>query len=175
MEIDVFHWHLLVASGSGGLQCIVGPGLGGGGAGNRVPHDGRHLPLPIVNALTQGAAIHAELQALGHADCQRQVATQLPHIHGGPYIPGVHLHMEATCLLDNVQALDVTISATGGAIDEGCRQVIGHGLVHFLIGTLMVGFEDNSYLWKIGRQRRKRNVFPIPAKSSAFPLLIIFN
>uniref|UniRef100_A0A7N4UWX7 Uncharacterized protein n=1 Tax=Sarcophilus harrisii TaxID=9305 RepID=A0A7N4UWX7_SARHA len=146
MKVDVFHRHLLVALSSGGLQCIPS----------------RHLPLSIINALTYRAAIHTELQILalfishsqvfGHADSQSQVAPQLPHVHRGSDVPGVHLHMMAAHLLHNVQAFDLTIPTTGGAINESCWQVICHGLVYFLIGTLMVRFENDSYLQKIRKE-----------------------
>uniref|UniRef100_A0A8C9JBB3 Uncharacterized protein n=1 Tax=Panthera tigris altaica TaxID=74533 RepID=A0A8C9JBB3_PANTA len=122
-----------------------------------VPQDGRHLALPIINALAQGAAIHTQLQVLAflighgqvfrHADGEGQVATQLPHKYRGPYVAGVHFHVAAALPLHDKQALGVAIPTAGAAIHKGGRQVICHSLVHFLICALTVSFEDDGYLW----------------------------
>lgn len=121
-----------------------------------MPQDGRHLALPVVDALAQGAAVDTQLQVLTflvghsqvlrHADGERQVATQLPHEDSGPYVAGVHLHVAATLPLQDKQALGVAIPAAGAAVHKGSRQVIGHSLVHFLICTLPVSFEDDGDL-----------------------------
>lgn len=160
LEIDVLHWHLLLALSVGSLQCVARPGLCQRGVRQGVPQDGRHLALPVVDALAQGAAVHTQLQILallvghgqvfGHADGEGQVATQLPHEHRRPYVAGVHLHVAATLPFHDSQALDVTIPTAGAAIHKGSRQVIGHSLVHFLICTLTVGFEDDRDLWEGG-------------------------
>lgn len=160
LEIDVLHWHLLVALSVGSLQCVAGPGLCQRGVRQGVPQNGRHLALPIVNALAQGAAIHTQLQVLAflighgqvfrHADGEGQIATQLPHKHCRPYVAGVHLHVAATLPFHDSQALDVAVSTAGAAIHKGSRQVIGHSLVYFLICTLTVGFEDDRDLWEGG-------------------------
>ena len=157
LEVDVLHRHLLVTPCAGRLQRVAGPGRGGGAVGQAGPQDGRHLALPVVDALAQGAAGHAQLQVLallvghgqrlGHADGQRQVAAQLPHEYRGPHVARVHLHWAAALSLHDPQALGVAIPAAGAAIYEGGRQVIGHGLVDFLIRTLPVRFEDDGDLW----------------------------
>lgn len=158
LEIDVLHWHLLVAVSVGSLQCVARPGLCQGGAGQGVPQDGRHLALPLIDALAQRAAIDAQLQVLallvghgqvfGHADGEGQVATQLPHKHRGSYVAGVHLHVAAALPFHDSQALGVAVPAAGAAIHKGSWQVICHSLVHFLICTLTVGFEDDGDLWE---------------------------
>uniref|UniRef100_A0A8W4F761 Uncharacterized protein n=1 Tax=Sus scrofa TaxID=9823 RepID=A0A8W4F761_PIG len=147
LEVDVLHWHLLVALSVGSLQC----------ARQAVPQDGRHLALPVIDALAQGAAIHTQLQVLAllvghgqvfwHADGEGQVATQLPHKHRGPYVAGVHLHVAAALPLHDAQALGVTVPAAGATIHKGSWQVIRHSLVYFLICTLTMGFEDDRDLW----------------------------
>ena len=158
LKIDVLHWHLLVALSVGSLQCVARPGLCQGVVRQGVPQDGRHLALPIIDALAQGAAVHTQLQVLAfleghgqvfrHADGEGQVVTQLPHKHRGPYVAGVHLHIAATLPFHNTQALGVAVPTAGAAIHKGSRQVICHSLVHFLICTLTVGFEDDRDLWE---------------------------
>lgn len=156
LEVDVLHWHLLVAVSTGSLQGVARPGRRQRGARHVVPQDGRHLALPVVDALAQGAAIDAQLQVLallvghgqvlGHAHGQRQVAPQLPHEDRGPDVAGVHLHVAATLPLHDEQALGVAVPAARAAVHKGGRQVIGHSLVHFLICTLPVSFEDDGDL-----------------------------
>uniref|UniRef100_A0A5F9CVF8 Uncharacterized protein n=1 Tax=Oryctolagus cuniculus TaxID=9986 RepID=A0A5F9CVF8_RABIT len=146
-----------MALSAGRLQCVAGPGLHQGGARRAVPQDGGHLALPVVDAFAQWAAVHTQLQVLaflvghgqvlGHADGQGQVATQLPHEHRGPYVAGVHLHVATALALHDAQALGIAVPTAGGAVHEGGWQVIGHSLVHFLLGALVVGFEDDSDLW----------------------------
>uniref|UniRef100_A0A8C9H2G9 Uncharacterized protein n=1 Tax=Piliocolobus tephrosceles TaxID=591936 RepID=A0A8C9H2G9_9PRIM len=170
-----------MASSAGSLQCVARPGLHQGGARQAVSQDGRHLALPIIDAFTHGAAIHAQLQVLAllvrhgqvfrHTDGKGQVATHLPYKHCGPYIEGVHLHIVATLPLHDTQALGIAVPTTGGAIHKGGWQVICHSLVDFLICTLMVGFEDNSDLWegactRFNRMGGKQNGVTLCSKSS---------
>lgn len=157
LEIDVLHWHLLMALGAGSLQCVARPGLHGGGARQAVPQDSRNLALSVIHAFTRGAAVHTQLQVLAflvghgqvfrHSNGEGQVPTQLPHKHCGAYVAGMHLHVAAALLLHDVKALNVTVPPTGGAVHKGGWQVVCHSLVYFLICTLMVCFEDNSDLW----------------------------
>uniref|UniRef100_A0A8C3RDZ1 Uncharacterized protein n=1 Tax=Cyanoderma ruficeps TaxID=181631 RepID=A0A8C3RDZ1_9PASS len=110
----------------------------------------------VINTLAGGAAVDAELQVLallvghdqllGHADGQGQVVPQLADVHRGPDVPGVHLYVFATDFLYNVQAPGVPISSACCTVNESCRQVISHCLIHFLICTVLVRFEDNSNL-----------------------------
>uniref|UniRef100_A0A8C0HV82 Uncharacterized protein n=1 Tax=Balaenoptera musculus TaxID=9771 RepID=A0A8C0HV82_BALMU len=158
LEIDVLHRHLLVALSVSSLQCVARPGLGRGRVRQAAPQDGRHLALPVINALAQGAAVHTQLQVLAllvghgqvfrHADGEGQVATQLPHEHRGPYVASVHLHIAAALPLHDTQALGVAVPSAGAAIHKGSWQVICHSLVYFLICTLAVGFEDDGDLWE---------------------------
>lgn len=177
LEIDVLHWHLLMALSVGSLQCVARPGLCQRGVRQGVPQDGRHLALPVIDALAQRAAIDTQLQVLaflvghgqvfGHADGEGQVATQLPHKHCRPDVAGVHLHIATALPLHDPQALDVAVPTAGAAIHKGSRQVIGHSLVHFLIRTLTVGFEDDRDLWEGGtctefnRMGRKGRCLPL--------------
>uniref|UniRef100_A0A803V320 Uncharacterized protein n=1 Tax=Ficedula albicollis TaxID=59894 RepID=A0A803V320_FICAL len=119
----------------------------------------------LINTLAGRAALHTQLQVLalpvghgqllGHANGQCQVAPELPDEHRGPDVPGMHLNVFAADFLHNVQAPRVPISSTCCTINKSCRQVIGHCLIYFLICTVLVRFEDNSYLWGRGEKTNK--------------------
>uniref|UniRef100_A0A8C5TGV2 Uncharacterized protein n=1 Tax=Malurus cyaneus samueli TaxID=2593467 RepID=A0A8C5TGV2_9PASS len=118
----------------------------------------------LINTFTGRAAVHAELQILallighhqllGHANGHGQVVPKLTDIHCGPDVPGIHLNVFATDFLHDLQAPGVPISSCCCTINKSCRQVISHCLIHFLIYTVLIRFEDNSYLGGRGKKSK---------------------
>uniref|UniRef100_A0A672S1Y7 Uncharacterized protein n=1 Tax=Sinocyclocheilus grahami TaxID=75366 RepID=A0A672S1Y7_SINGR len=89
------------------------------------------LPVEHVgfDDLTARTAVQTQL----HADGESQVAADLPHNDG-----------RTSTTLRDPQAL--CFPTASRAILERRRQVLGGGLVHLLLGAVMVGLEDDCYL-----------------------------
>uniref|UniRef100_A0A670JDG7 Uncharacterized protein n=1 Tax=Podarcis muralis TaxID=64176 RepID=A0A670JDG7_PODMU len=145
VKIDVLQKHLLVAFGRGALQGVHGPGLAGSARREELPHHGQREVPAVVDALVLALFI-------SHGELFRHLA----HKDRGPNVPGVHLHILAAHSLHDVQALGVAVATAGRAVDKGGRQIVGHGLVHFLICAVLIRFEDDGDLQK-EREAKKIN------------------
>uniref|UniRef100_A0A3B3D4B9 Uncharacterized protein n=1 Tax=Oryzias melastigma TaxID=30732 RepID=A0A3B3D4B9_ORYME len=112
-----------------------------------------------VNALVGGTAVQAQVQVLvvsflhrvhhvlRHPHGKRQVAPDLPHHDGRPDVAGVDLHVLAQDLLHDLEGVGaVPVTPVLGAVCEGRGQLVGLGVVHLLVHTLLEVLEDDGEL-----------------------------
>ncbi|KAG9355082.1 hypothetical protein JZ751_001795 [Albula glossodonta] len=158
VEIDVPDLQLLLALGHGAFQgeattrgcrwAVVGVGpwvlllvLKAGLV--LEAQDGQLEDAVLVDALSRGATVHAQLkvlrfivgrrQLLRHADRQRQVAALLPHDDCDADVAGVDLHMAPGQLLHHPQATGFAVTPAYCTVHEGRRKIIRNCLVHLLV------------------------------------------
>lgn len=122
----------------------------------------------LVDALSAGAAVQAELKVLGgiiglsqflwNPYCQGQVAPQLANNYSHANVASMQLHVAPRAALRDPQSPDLPsrslsasrivdgIPTAHGSIIKGSGEVVCDGLVDPLVRTTLVGFEDNRDL-----------------------------
>lgn len=122
----------------------------------------------LVDAFSSGAAVQTELQVLGgivglsklfwDPHCQGQVAAQLANNYSYANVAGVQLHVAPWAALRDPQSPDLPsctfctrgnvdgVSTAHGSIIKGSREVVCDGLVDPLVGTTLIGLEDDCDL-----------------------------
>lgn len=198
VEVDVLHLQLLPAALPGALQA---ENLSAGGRlrlhqgrvawsvqllklqAERGRREGQRQVARLVDALSAGAAVEAELQVLGgvvglgqllrDAHGQRQVAAQLPNDHPHADVSGVELHVVARAALGDPQSPHLPrravwprgdvygVTAAHRPVVEGRGEVIRDRLVDPLVRTALVGLEDDGDLWTPSKTHRCQGVLEL--------------